>query len=215
MRNHSNRTRKYSHKTSKNSRKTSKYVMKAGNPTQKQIEKIQNKIMMLETKYQKKENKYDELNRTTIKIISEERLLGQELDRLEEEGKEANKKQIDKLEKKYDKLGSIVSKAQLKLKKADDELDDITIEIESLKDEIKELQGIVTSKSTQKLSEEEIDYLIKEYNIISEVDIIKDKLRKLKYDNNYKSCFTGKKLRDLYELANDKLACYGKYRNEL
>jgi chromosome segregation ATPase len=189
--------------------------MKAGNPTQKQIEKIQNKIMMLETKYQKKENEYDELNRTTIKIISEETLLGQELDRLEEEGKEANKKQIDKLQKKYDKLAPITSKAQLKLKKADDELDDITFQIESLKDEIKELQGIVTSRSTQKLSEEEIDYLIKNYNIISEVDIIKEKLRNLKYDNNYKSCFTGKKLRDLYQLADDKLACYGKYGDEL
>jgi chromosome segregation ATPase len=193
--------------------------MKAGNPThnktQKKITKIENKIMMLETKYQKKENKYDEFKEKHRSKALEERLLGEELDRLEKAGKEANKKQIDKLQKKYDKLGSITSKAQLKLKKADDELDDITFEIESLKDEIKELQGIVTSRSTQRLSEEDIDDLIERYNITSEVDIIKEKLRNLKYDNKYKSCFTGEKFRNLYELADDKLACYGKYSDEL
>uniref|UniRef100_A0A6C0HBP0 Uncharacterized protein n=1 Tax=viral metagenome TaxID=1070528 RepID=A0A6C0HBP0_9ZZZZ len=138
MRNHSNRTRK-------NSRKTSKYVMKAGNPTrnktQKQITKIQNKIMTLETKYQKKENKYDEFKEKHQSKALEERLLGEELDRLEEAGKEANKKQIDKLQKKYDKLGSIVSKEKSKMKREVEDLDDITIEIERLKDEMKELEN--------------------------------------------------------------------------
>jgi chromosome segregation ATPase len=139
MRNHPNRTRK-------NSRKTSKYVMKAGNPTrnktQKQITKIQNKIMTLETKYQKKENKYDEFKEKHQSKALEERLLGEELDRLEEEeGKEANKKQIVKLQKKYDNLGSIVSKEKSKMKREVEELDDITIEIERLKVEMKELEN--------------------------------------------------------------------------
>ena len=45
----------------------------------------------------------------------------------------------------------------------------------------------------------------------NERDILKNKLRNLKFDNDYECCFTGKKIRDLYEQAFSRMECSTKY----
>jgi protoheme ferro-lyase len=64
------------------------------------------------------------------------------------------------------------------------------------------------------LTETEIDKLIKDYDSMyghfdeftkEEIELIKNKLRNVEFDNDYTNPFTGKRVRDLYQQAFSRI----------
>jgi hypothetical protein len=76
-----------------------------------------------------------------------------------------------------------------------------------------DLDNKIENLNTDKhLTEEEVLGIMEPYNIDSEIrESIKRKLMDLTYSEKYKSCFTGKKTKNLYYMADEKLACFFKY----
>ena len=76
-----------------------------------------------------------------------------------------------------------------------------------------QIENLDTDK---KLTEEEAENIITSYKIdIKEKNEIKQKLMNLTYENKYISCFTGKKSSNLYHMADDKLACFFKFGDQI
>ena len=85
-----------------------------------------------------------------------------------------------------------------------------------LNDKRKDLENQIKNLDANHLSEQEVLDIITLYKIDEkEKDEIKQKLMNLTYDNKYISCYTGKKSLNLYNMADDKLACYFKYGDEI
>jgi len=83
---------------------------------------------------------------------------------------------------------------------------------EDLDDKIKNLD------TDKHLTEEEVLRIMEPYTIDIDSEnreSIKQKLMALTYSEKYKSCFSGKKTKNLYYMADDKLACYFKYGDEI
>lgn len=49
----------------------------------------------------------------------------------------------------------------------------------------------------------------------SELEAMKPRLRIMKYDPNYISCFTGNKTRDLINMIETKIQCWAKYGDDI
>jgi chromosome segregation ATPase len=186
------------------------------NKTVKRQPVMQNKINKLQLKYNNLENKY---NQSAIQIIQNEKQceeMADELDSLEEKieniedskVKKAEQKRLKQMDKKYDTCLAKVSKEKLKNRILESTLKDIEDEIDSLK----YLKGDVVR--SQKLTETEIDKLIKDYDSMyghfdeftkEEIELIKNKLRSVEFDNDYTNPFTGKRVRDLYQQAFSRI----------
>jgi hypothetical protein len=80
-----------------------------------------------------------------------------------------------------------------------------------------DLDNKIENLNTDKrLTEEEVLGIMAPYNIDFENrESIKQKLMALTYSEKYKSCFTGKKTKNLYYMADDKLACFFKYGDQI
>jgi hypothetical protein len=66
------------------------------------------------------------------------------------------------------------------------------------------------------LTETEVLSIMDPYNIDDKEAVeIKRKLMALTYSEKYKSCFSGKKTKNLYYMADDKLACFFKYGDQI
>jgi hypothetical protein len=63
------------------------------------------------------------------------------------------------------------------------------------------------------LTSSDIENILKEYNITNTSDkrMLTKKLKKMKYNPNYESCWDGKPGRNLYEQATEKVSCWNKY----
>jgi hypothetical protein len=76
-----------------------------------------------------------------------------------------------------------------------------------------EIENLDTNKH---LTNDEVSDIMQPYNIDKKDQAeIKRKLMGLSYDPKYISCYTGKKSLNLYHMADDKLACYFKYGDEI
>jgi hypothetical protein len=83
---------------------------------------------------------------------------------------------------------------------------------EDLDDKIKNLD------TDKHLTEEEVLRIMEPYNVDIDSEnreSIKQKLMALTYSEKYKSCFSGKKTKNLYYMADDKLACFFKYGDKI
>jgi hypothetical protein len=83
---------------------------------------------------------------------------------------------------------------------------------EDLDDKIKNLD------TDKHLTEEEVLRIMEPYTIDIDSEnreSIKQKLMALTYSEKYKSCFSGKKTKNLYYMADDKLACFFKYGDKI
>jgi len=98
-------------------------------------------------------------------------------------------------------------KTQLKTTKLMQKLNVINNEIENLNEDYR-------------LNEKQVVSILKNHNIYDDEDTknyadIKRKLMSMKYDANYKSCFTGDKLNNLMEMVDDIIWCSHKYSDDL
>jgi hypothetical protein len=82
-----------------------------------------------------------------------------------------------------------------------------------------ELKDKIENLDTNKhLTEEEALSIMEPYTIDIDSEnreSIKQKLMALTYSEKYKSCFSGKKTKNLYYMADDKLACFFKYGDKI
>lgn len=80
-----------------------------------------------------------------------------------------------------------------------------------------DLDNKIANLDTDKhLTEQDVLNIMEPYNIDSEIrESIKRKLMDLTYSEKYKSCITGKKTKNLYYMADDKLACFFKYGDQI
>ena len=82
-----------------------------------------------------------------------------------------------------------------------------------------ELKYKIENLDTNKhLTEEEVLSIMEPYTIDIDSEnreSIKQKLMALTYSEKYKSCFSGKKTKNLYYMADDKLACFFKYGDKI
>ena len=82
-----------------------------------------------------------------------------------------------------------------------------------------DLDNKIKNLDTDKhLTEEEALRIMEPYTIDIDSEnreSIKQKLMALTYSEKYKSCFSGKKTKNLYYMADDKLACFFKYGDQI
>lgn len=80
-----------------------------------------------------------------------------------------------------------------------------------------DLDNKIENLNTDKhLTEKDVLDIMAPYNIAEEdKESIKQKLMALTYSEKYKSCFTGKKSSNLYHMADDKLACFFKFGDQI
>jgi hypothetical protein len=82
-----------------------------------------------------------------------------------------------------------------------------------------ELKYKIENLDTNKhLTEEEVLSIMEPYTIDIDSEnreSIKERLMALTYSEKYKSCFSGKKTKNLYYMADDKLACFFKYGDKI
>ena len=84
----------------------------------------------------------------------------------------------------------------------------------------KKIPKSVTQKkkiSFPPLTVSDIETILNEFNIEDANDkhMITKKLKKMKYDPTYQSCWDGKPGRDLYSQAREKVSCWAKYGDKL
>ena len=181
------------------------------NKTMKKQTTMQNKMNKLELKYNELKNKYKESYLQTMKDEKESQKMGNELDALEQKikkiedpkVKKAEEKRLKQLDKKYESFVSKIHKETYKNIARERKLQEIDDEIDKIKFDLK---GDVEHR--EKLTESEIDELIKDFTTDDEddeIDILKTKLKDLKFDNEYRGRFTGKLIRDLYDQAFDRM----------
>ena len=113
-------------------------------------------------------------------------------------------KEINQLDLKYAKWFDAFMIKFYKLRTEAEQLNKLGNEIDRLRYKNGELND------PPKLTEEEIEFIVRVRDI-DDVDVIKDKLRNLKFDNDYTSCFDGEHIRDFYRQAADRLDCMYKY----
>jgi len=82
-----------------------------------------------------------------------------------------------------------------------------------------EKNGSLSSDSNHKLTASDIKSILSESGIpvdnVADKRMITAKLRTLKYDPNYESCWDGKPQRDLYAQALAKVQCWSKYGDRI